>query len=144
MRLSGAYTRDEVDSFLAETVVPVRIACETPAERLWMVSLWFRYEDGTVRCATARSADLVTYLEHRDHVAFEVSTNDPPYRGVRGNGSVAVSTDEDKRLLASLLDRYLGGTDSALARRLLDRPEEEVVIDLTPERLYSWDFGDRM
>ncbi len=144
MQLSGSYDRDAVDSFLAETVVPIRIACETPRGRLWMVSLWFRYADGVISCATARSADLVTYLEHRDHVAFEVSTNDPPYRGVRGNGSVTVSEDEGKELLRELLTRYLGGTDSPLARGLLDRSVGEVAIELTPEVVYSWDFGDRM
>jgi RNase P/RNase MRP subunit POP5 len=144
MKLSGTYDRDEVDSFLTETVVPIRIACETPRGRLWMVSLWFRYGDGVISCATARSADLVTYLDHRDHVAFEVSTNDPPYRGVRGNGSVSVSRDEGKELLRELLTRYLGGTDSSLARGLLDRSVEEVAIELTPITVYSWDFSDRM
>lgn len=144
MKISGAYTREEVDTFLTETAVPIRLACETPKGRLWMVSLWFRYDEGAIACATARSADLVAYLEHRDHVAFEVSTNEPPYRGVRGNGSVSISEDEGKELLRELLVRYLGGTDSALTRRLLDRSEEEIALELVPETVYGWDFSDRM
>ena len=68
-----------------------------------MLSLWYRWRDGGFDCATSVSADVGEYLAHDDGV------------GERA----AVSTDEDKQSLRSLLDRYLGGTDSALAGRLL-------------------------
>ena len=40
--------------------------------------------------------------------------------------------------------RYLGGTDSALARRLLDADREEVRIRLDPTRAHTWDYSERM
>jgi hypothetical protein len=193
VRYSGAWGAERVDAFLAEAVVPVRLACRTPAGPLWMLSLWYRWlpdetpeadgdegrgegdgagtgdgdEDGdgtgagsepgdgaggervdsggpALRCATSRDADVVRYLEADDGVAFEVSTNEPPYRGVRGNGTATVVPDEGKRLLRSLLERYLGGTDSALARRLLDPEREEVEIRVEPARVHSWDYAGRM
>jgi hypothetical protein len=80
----------------------------------------------------------------RHSAAFEISVNAPPYFGVRGAGAASVSPDEEKRLLRSLLERYLGGTDSTLAERLLRPEREEVHIRIEPERLYTWDFSDRM
>jgi hypothetical protein len=135
-----------------------------------MLSLWYRWEPGhgsssdagaeegtestgdgdrdgdspALRCATSRDADVVRYLEADDGVAFEVSTNEPPYRGVRGNGTATIAPDAEKRLLRSLLERYLGGTDSALARRLLDPEREEVEIRVEPARVHSWDYAGRM
>ena len=193
VRYSGVWGPERVDAFLADAVVPVRLACRTPAGPLWMLSLWYRWlpgetpgadgdtgsgegdgtgtrdEDGegngtgagsepgdgagdertdcdgpALRCATSRDADVVRYLESNDGVAFEVSTNEPPYRGVRGNGTATLVPDRGKALLRSLLDRYLGGTDSALARRLLDPEREEVEIRVDPGRVHSWDYAGRM
>ncbi|TKX52777.1 pyridoxamine 5'-phosphate oxidase family protein, partial [Halorubrum sp. SS7] len=90
------------------------------------------------------SADLVEFVEHDDHVSFDVSTNDPPYKGVRGRGHATVAPDDDKRLLRTLLRRYLGGVDNATADRLLRPEREEVEIRIEPERLHAWDYSERM
>ncbi|NHN59076.1 MULTISPECIES: pyridoxamine 5'-phosphate oxidase family protein [Halorussus] len=140
----GAWTREEVESFLEEATIPIRIACHRPDESLWMVALWYRYRNDYFECATGAKADVVSYLRNDSEVAFEVSVNQPPYRGVRGNGSVGLSPDEDKTVLRDLLERYLGGTDSELASRLLSDDREEVRIRVRPRRVYSWDYTERM
>ena len=142
--VTGDLTPAEVRTYLDEATIPVRIACRTPDGGLWMVSLWFSYADGILSCATSADALLVRYLREDPHVALEVSTNDPPYRGVRGAGTATLAADEDKALLRSLLERYLGGTESDLAKTLLAPAREEVRIDVDIERLYGWDFSERM
>jgi nitroimidazol reductase NimA-like FMN-containing flavoprotein (pyridoxamine 5'-phosphate oxidase superfamily) len=141
---TGAWDRDAVAEFLADATIPVRLACHTPAGRLWQVALWFHHDDGRLACATSASADVTRFLRKRPEVAFDVSTNEPPYRGVRGYGTTAIEPDPDKALLTALLERYLGGTDSALAERLLDGDREEVRIHVEPERVHSWDYSERM
>lgn len=141
---TGRWSADQVAAFLDRTVVPLRLACQTPAGRLWMVALWFRFRDEGFECATASDATVVEYLRHDSGVAFDVSTNDPPYMGVRGSGRAAVEPDEDKQVLGALLERYLGGADSPLAERLLDPARDEVVLRIEPDRLFSWDYTGRM
>ena len=143
---TGEWGRAGVAAFLADATVPIRLACRTPPGGLWMLSLWYDFdpEAGEFVCATSADADVVRYLRADDGVAFEVSTNDPPYRGVRGCGSATLTPDDDKAVLRSLLERYLGGTDSSLARRLLDPARDEVTIRIAPDRCYSWDFTERM
>jgi nitroimidazol reductase NimA-like FMN-containing flavoprotein (pyridoxamine 5'-phosphate oxidase superfamily) len=143
MNLTGAWDRAGVDDFLT-TAIPVRLSCRTPAGHLWMLSLWYLWEDGSLWCATGADADVVRYLRADDEVAFEVSTNDPPYRGVRGRGHATIEPDDEKAMLRRLLTRYLGGTDSPLAERLLDPAREEVRIRVDPVRLHSWDYSRRM
>ncbi|WP_280587836.1 pyridoxamine 5'-phosphate oxidase family protein [Halorubrum sp. Boch-26] len=140
---SGPWDRDRVDEFLTDARVPVRLGCRTPADDPWIVSLWFSW-DGALHCATSADADLVAFLAHENHVSFEVSTNDPPYKGVRGRGRATVSPDEEKELLRSLLDRYLDGVDNPTGDRLLRPDREEVRIRIEPERLHTWDYSERM
>ncbi|NUE00946.1 pyridoxamine 5'-phosphate oxidase family protein [Halorubraceae archaeon YAN] len=141
---SGAWDEVETKTFLTETTVPIRLSCHTPDGQLWMLSLWYALRNGTLHCATSKHADVVRYLQADNRVAFEISTNEPPYMGVRGNGRATIEPDENKTQLRSLIERYLGDTDSALAARLLNPEREEVAITITPHRLYTWDFSDRM
>lgn len=146
VRYTGVWDADDAAAFLTETTAPIRLACRTPRDRLWMLSLWFRWDDEgeALWCATSANADVVSYLEASDDVAFEVSTNDPPYRGVRGEGTATIHPDPEKDLLERLVVRYLGDTDSDLAQGLLSADREEVRIRIDPRKLYSWDFTDRM
>lgn len=143
-RITGASSESSVESFLESTTIPLRLACRTPRGGLWMLSLWYRYDDGTLSCATSADAKIVGYLRSNPDVAFEISTNEPPYRGVRGAGTARIEPDTDKTLLRTLFERYLGGTDSELADRLLADEREEVRLHIDPDRLYSWDFSERM
>lgn len=144
MEVRGALSAEQIGSFLEEMGVPVRLGCRTPADRPWMVSLWYRYRDGTLECSTAKDADLVRYLEHDDRVSFEVSTNEQPYRGVRGRGPATVAEDAEKTVLRDLLGRYQGGTDTDLGEWLLREDREEVSITIDPVVVYGWDYSDRM
>ncbi|MFC4544540.1 pyridoxamine 5'-phosphate oxidase family protein [Halosolutus amylolyticus] len=151
MNVRGPLSTDEIRSFLAEATIPVRLACQTPSGTLWMVSLWYRCRsagddaaDWVLQCATGTDADVVAFLREHEGVAFEISSNHPPYRGVRGRGTAAIEPDPEKETLRDLLERYLGGTDSPLARNLLREDREEVTITIDPAVVSTWDYTDRM
>jgi nitroimidazol reductase NimA-like FMN-containing flavoprotein (pyridoxamine 5'-phosphate oxidase superfamily) len=130
--------------FLEAAVVPLRLGCHHPGGGLWQVALWYRYRDGRFECATGADADIVRFLRRDGAVSFDVSTNRPPYMGVRGSGTATVAVDEDKTVVRSLVERYLGDTDSRMARWLLADEREEVRVTVDPDRLYTWDFSARM
>jgi nitroimidazol reductase NimA-like FMN-containing flavoprotein (pyridoxamine 5'-phosphate oxidase superfamily) len=140
----GAWSGDRTEQFLRETTVPVRLSCHRPGGGLWMLSLWYRYDDGRLACSTAADAAIVEFLDADPSLAFEISTNNPPYRGVRGAGTAEIRPSDDKAVLRDLVERYLGGTDNDLADWLLSPDREEVRIDVDVERAYTWDYSDRM
>ncbi|GAB7020392.1 pyridoxamine 5'-phosphate oxidase family protein [Halostagnicola bangensis] len=152
MNVRGNLSNDAIATFLSEETVPIRIGCQTPSGAPWMLSMWYRsravgddpHEEWVLECATGSEAKVVTYVTETPEVSFEISTNHPPYTGVRGHGTATVESDPEKEVLRSLIGRYLGGMDSRLARNLLRDERDEVTITIEPDAIYGWDFGDRM
>lgn len=139
--LRGAWTDRELERFLTESRIPIRLAVHRGDGSMWMVALWYRYRNGSFECVTPTNAVLVEFLRGGSSVAFDVSTNDPPYRGVRGNGGAGLSPDEDRETLRALIDRYLGGTDSPLADSLLTAESGMTRIRIHPNEWYCWDYA---
>lgn len=140
----GTWGEDDVEDFLQGAAIPIRLATTRPDGSLWLVTLWYRYRDGAFECATQADADVVGFLRNDRSVAFDVSTNRVPYRGVRGSGTATITADGATETLRDLVERYLGDTDSSLARWLLSEDREEVRIRIDPSAIYSWDYGERM
>lgn len=140
---TGPWSEETIGDFLDSSRYPMRLACVGADDYPRVVSLWYAHERGRLFCATHRSARLVPLLRRHPKVGFEIAPNDPPYCGVRGQGRAQVA-GEGGELLERLLHRYLGGTESSLATWLLSRRADELLITITPERWFSWDYRDRM
>jgi nitroimidazol reductase NimA-like FMN-containing flavoprotein (pyridoxamine 5'-phosphate oxidase superfamily) len=143
-RLTGPWTAAQAERFLEQQAIPLRLGCLTPRGWPLVVSHWFLYRDGLLWCAAQADAKVVHYLRADPRCAFEIATEDIPYRGVRGQGRAHLDPAAGDAVLRALTDRYLGGDDSAFARWLLSRTGDEVAIRIEPRRWRSWDFTRRM
>jgi hypothetical protein len=130
--------------FLNEVQIPIRLACKTHTGWPTVVSLWFLHQDGLLYCATQKSAKLIKYLQHDDRCGFEIAEDRPPYCGIRGQAKAKIDDSLGIEILERLLVRYLGGTESTLAKKLLANSDTEVAIVLDPVRVFTWDFSNRM
>ncbi len=139
----GSWSGAEIEKFLVETRIPIRLSLEG-RNGLLIVPVWFEYNAGRFVACSPNDSTLVQSLRARPAVAFDVSTNDMPYRGVRGRGIASCTTTQDGGNLTSLLRRYTGSTDNSLARWLLNRPGLEALIEIELTWVMSWDFSSRM
>lgn len=144
IKLTGPWSEVQIDEYLQRSVFPLRLACNADDGFPRVVSVWFRYEHGTFYCVSHRDSKLIALLRHSDQVGFEVSPNEPPYCGVRGQGVVSLSDEGAGDALEKLLKRFMGGVDSSLGKWLLSRRDEEVLITLKAHRIFSWDYRQRM
>ena len=142
--IKGPWGHDETTLFLAESTYPVRLAAVASDGFPRVVSLWYRSRVLTLECVTHRDAPLVKLLAANANVGFEISPNDPPYHGVRGQGIATISPLAESDTLDWMVSHYLGDSDSQVGRWLLSRREQEVVIKIEPQRLFSWDYRERM
>jgi nitroimidazol reductase NimA-like FMN-containing flavoprotein (pyridoxamine 5'-phosphate oxidase superfamily) len=141
---SSAWTPDAIADFLVQTVVPCRLSCITSGGYPHVNSLWYLYGDGALWLSTQNSSAVWRWLRADPRCGFEVAGDQPPYRGVRGRGHVTLLTAREAPVLARLLERYLSGTDSPLARWLLSRAANEATLRIEPHWLTAWDYAARM
>tara|TARA_B100001540_G_scaffold281088_1_gene270911 strand:+ start:199 stop:642 length:444 start_codon:yes stop_codon:yes gene_type:complete len=144
VKIKGPWDRRAIDDYLGAAHFPLRLACVGDDGFPRVVSVWYHYDDGALYCVSHRDSLLVTLLAKMPKVGFEVAPNEPPYRGVRGRGLAAVAPEGGGEMLERLLRHYLGSTESSLAQWLLSRAEDELLITLRPQHLFSWDYTERM
>jgi len=144
MEVKGPWDLQVAEQWLEECAMPIRLACTGKDGFPRVVSVWFLYRQGQFLSVSHRDSSLVRLLQSAPRVGFEVSPNDPPYHGVRGQGTASLGEEGAGEVLRSVIGRYLGNSNSSLADWLLSREDEEVLIRVTPQRFFTWDYRDRM
>jgi len=140
---SGPWDQAEVERFLEESVIPIRLATIGRSGPL-VQSLWFLYDNGSLWCATQADAVVVRRLTADPRCGFEVAADAPPYRGVRGGATATIVADAAGEVLPRLIERYLGEEPSPLGTWLMSRIDAEVAIRLDDLQVSSWDYSSRM
>lgn len=132
-------------TLLTDLTIPLRLSCLNQTGWPIILSLWYELgNDGLLYCATQESARVVRYIRRDNRCSFEVSVEDPPYKGVRGKATAVVDKTRGAEILERLLVRYLGNKSNPLASKLLAKSETEVAIVVRPTRLFYWDYTKRM
>ena len=141
--VSGPWTIDQVHLHLDDVVIPVRLSFLDGDGHPRVLSLWFERRGPHLWCATQRNAMVARALDRDDRVGFEVAGDEGPYRGVRGRGRARIHPDAGSAVLGALMGRYLA-PDDPLIPRLRAQADQEVAIEIVPDRWFSWDFSGRM
>ena len=128
---------------LLDERIPLRISVQTAKGPL-IVPLWFEWDGERFWCASQNDAAVVRALEREPLCAFDLSTNEMPYRGLRGRGHARCRPELGVSVLERLIDRYLPDRRSPLATWLLSRSASEVAIEITPTWQTTWDYSARM
>jgi nitroimidazol reductase NimA-like FMN-containing flavoprotein (pyridoxamine 5'-phosphate oxidase superfamily) len=141
---SGPWDVSTITRWLEDTVIPIRLA--TSGKRGPLVqSLWFQYQKDAIWCATQRDSAVAKRVMKHPVVGWEISPDQPPYKGVRGRGTIEVIKDHVQagEVLRGLITRYgQAGTD--LEKWLLSRVETEIAFRITDLDVVSWDYSPRM
>jgi hypothetical protein len=135
--------RDFAINLLQRDSMPLRICVNGSNGYPVICSLWFKYENERLYCATNPEAVIAKCLGENPKCAFEISTNNPPYCGIRGAAEAKILPN-GLDLLRSLLDRYIDKPDQRFSNWLLEKGKDDVIIELDAKSLYFWNYSDRM
>ena len=139
----GAWSGAQIVAFLSDTQIPLRLSMNTNAGML-IVPVWFEFRAGCLFACSPNNSTLVQALRKNPQVGFDVSTNDLPYRGVRGRGTATCTVTPDSSALEHLLKRYISDSNNSFSQWLLNRRGDEAIIQVDITWLTSWDFSKRM
>lgn len=138
------WNETRIVEFLENSNFPIRISFLDEANEPHICSLWYQYVNGELLSASHKNAYLIRQLLNNKIIAFEVSSNEYPYKGVRGKATVELSKTDADNVLGNLISKYLGSGNSQLSSWLMSRADDEYVIRIIPSTINSWDFSDRM
>ncbi len=144
MKIKGPWSDAQIDRYLTTTVIPMRVSALGGSGWPVVLSLWFRWRDGALWCASNPQSRIVQLLARDGRCGFEIAADAPPYRGVRGQGKATLDRDAGVAELRALIERYLGPDETSFSRWLLDRSAGEIAIRIDPVRMMSWDYTARM
>lgn len=139
---SGPWDQQRVREHLESAVIPLRLA--TAGTFPLVQSLWFTFDGASLWCATQADSVVARRVRRSANVGFEIASDLPPYRGVRGTGTASVDMTRGPEVLAELIDRYLGDEPTPLGEWLLSRSDTEVAIRIDGLTVTSWDYSARM
>lgn len=133
-----------VSEYLTNSFIPIRLACFNAEGYPITISLWYVYLNEKIYCATRRNSRIIRYLSNNPKCGFEVATDLPPYRGVRGWGIAILDKALGAEILDMLIRKYLRDQESSLADFLRKKSKNEIAIQVVPESIFSYDYTDRM
>jgi len=135
---------DEIDKFIPDSKIPIRIGFIKGNCTPVVVSLWYVCKDGKIYCATQKTAKIVSHLQKNPICGFEIAADKPPYKGIRGEGTVQILNETGVYVLDLLMEKYLKGKESTLSKLLRDNSKTEVAIEITPQKVFHYDYSKRM
>lgn len=129
---------------ISDTKIPIRIAFLKRDGVPNIISLWYEQIEGKIYCATQKSAKIVSYLEKHSTCGFEIATDKSPYKGTRGSETARIIDEKGEEILKILMKKYLGDKESILSKILKKNVKTEVAIEITPEKIFHYDYSMRM
>jgi general stress protein 26 len=141
---SSVWAEDQINGYLDTIVLPCRLASIDKNGFPQVTSMWFLHSDKCIYLSARSKSLTCTRIKRNNKVGFEIAGENPPYSGVRGKGTATLIDAMSKPVLETLIEKYLGSTDSSLAKWLLSNPQSESTIKIVPEWITSWDYSNRM
>ena len=127
-----------------DTKIPIRIGFIKSNGYPSIISLWYIDIDGKIYCATEKTAKIIQYLETNPSCGFEIASDQPPYKGSRGEGIVKIIPSKGPEILNLLIKKYLGEKESTLSKFLRGHSQNEIAIEITPTKIFHYDYSKRM
>lgn len=140
----SAWNAAQLMEFMRGSQLPLRVATMDADGFPHITSLWFHLAVDRLFCCTQQSALVARHLKHNAQVGFELAVSHPPYHGLSGQGTATIVVEDARARLDRLIAHYLEDRDPGLRNWLLSRIATEVVIEIVPLRITSWDFRRRM
>jgi Uncharacterized stress protein (general stress protein 26) len=111
---------------------------------------WYYYDPfaNKLYVQTGKQSKKTYNLRNNEIIYFCIDDQNPPYKGVRGKGSVKIHEDVNFNMLIAekILIKYLGDLEQPSAEMLLaaQKKGQLVVLEISPIYYSAWDNGKQM
>ena len=135
---------EQINRFIPEIKIPIRLSFIKPNNVPAVISLWYVCSSDKIYCAVQKTAKITACLQKNPICGFEIAADKPPYKGTRGEGTVQILNETGAYVLDLLIDKYLGEKESALSKFLKNNSKTEVALQISPQKIFNYDYSERM
>lgn len=111
---------------------------------------WYYYNpsNNKLYVQTGKQSKKIYNLRKNEIIYFCIDDQNPPYKGVRGKGSVKIHEDVSFNvpITEKIMIKYLGNLEHPMAQALLgmQKKGESVIIEISPKYYSTWDYGKQI
>jgi general stress protein 26 len=137
----------EIKDFLTKSVLNVHLGTVDSRGDPNVHPAWYYYNtsNGRLYVETSKSAKKTDNLRKNKNVYFCIDNPNPPYKGVRGKGTVDIHEDIGFNLpiAEKILVRYLGTLEHPMSKSLIEAQKggQSVMLEITPQYFSTWDYS---
>jgi general stress protein 26 len=108
---------------------------------------WYYYDSSKekIYVETGKQSKKMENLSRNPTIYFCIDDPNPPYKGVRGKGSIKVHEDINFNILIAqkIHLRYFGNLEHPIARGLVDaiKNGQSIVLEISPMYYSTWDYS---
>lgn len=136
----------ETKDFLKTKVLNVHLGTVDEKGHANVHPAWYYYDPSKEKMyvETGKQSKKIDNITKNELIYFCIDDPSPPYKGVRGKGSVKVHEDVDFNvpIVQKIHLRYLGTLEHPISHQLMDaiRKGESVVLEISPRYYSTWDY----
>ena len=107
---------------------------------------WFYYdnENSRIYIETSKQGKKISNPRKNEIIYFCIDDPTPPYKGVRGKGSVNIHEDINFNvpIAEKIMIKYLGSIEHPMAQALLNMQKggQSVILEISPKYYSTWDY----
>jgi hypothetical protein len=140
-------SEQDIKDFLTTKVLNVHLGTVDENGHANIHPAWYYYDESKekIYVETGRHSKKMENLSRNETIYFYIDDPSPPYKGVRGKGSVEVHRDVNFNVLIAqkIHLRYLGNLEHPIAHELEDaiKKGQSVVLEISPKYYSTWDYS---
>jgi uncharacterized pyridoxamine 5'-phosphate oxidase family protein len=140
-------SEQDIKDFLTTKILNVHLGTVDENGHANIHPAWYYYDDSKekIYVETGRHSKKMENLSRNETIYFCIDDPSPPYKGVRGKGSVEVHRDVNFNVLIAqkIHLRYLGNLEHPIAYELEDAIKEgrSVILEISPKYYSTWDYS---
>jgi general stress protein 26 len=108
---------------------------------------WYIYDPSkeSIYVETSKQGKKTYNLRKNENVYFCIDDPNPPYKGVRGKGTVKIHEDINFNvpIAEKIMVKYLGSIEHPMAQALLNMQKggQSVILEISPKYYSTWDYS---
>ncbi|MDQ5869822.1 MAG: pyridoxamine 5'-phosphate oxidase family protein [Thermoproteota archaeon] len=140
-------SEQEIKEFLTSKVLNVHLGTVDDNGHANIHPAWYYYDPSKdkIYVETGKQSKKIENLKRNEIIYFCIDDQNPPYKGVRGKGTVKLYEDINFNvpIAEKIHIRYLGSLENPISRSLLGamKKGQSIVLEISPKYYSTWDYS---